>query len=352
MRPKILLRGCLVVALGGLAVTPARSRSAAQVPATPLQRLVQAEIERFPGNAGIHVKHLETGEEASVSADAPFNSASVIKIPVMILAYELASRGELDLDERVEIRKADVRGGSGIFRYHDLGLNPTVRDVIRQMIITSDNTATDLAIAKVGGVAAVNRWLRANGFERSTLNQTIFETFRARYEVMDPNLRSLTPEDLYAIQSSNPAWATSPGLVERVVDRLRRQPMQEEWDRRTREDPPTWLGVLTPRETIRMLEGIERGTYVSKAACEEMKAMLRQQQSGARRLPHYLNVPVGHKTGDLPPMVANDVGILYARSGPIVVSFFSNAIRGSYGEAEDRIGELARLVVVYFDGRN
>jgi hypothetical protein len=81
-----------------------------------------------------------------------------------------------------------------------------------------------------------------------------------------------------------------------------------------------------------------------------MRATLRQQQAGARRLPHYLDVPVGHKTGDLPPMVANDVGIIYARSGPIVVSFVSNAIRGSYGEAEDRIGELARLVVAYFDG--
>ena len=47
-----------------------------------------------------------------------------------------------------------MRGGSGIFRYHDAGLQPTLRDVLMQMIITSDNTATDLAIAQVGGVGA------------------------------------------------------------------------------------------------------------------------------------------------------------------------------------------------------
>ena len=86
-----------------------------------------------------------------------FNSASVIKIPVLVLAFQMADRGELKLDERITIRKEDIRGGSGIFRYHDEGLQPTFRDVLLQMVITSDNTATDLSIAKVGGVARSTR---------------------------------------------------------------------------------------------------------------------------------------------------------------------------------------------------
>jgi hypothetical protein len=49
-------------------------------------------------------------------------------------------------------------------------------------------------------------------------------------------------------------------------------------------------------------------------------------------------------------VLANDVGIVFARSGPIVISFFANAIVGPYGEAEDRIGQIARLIVEYFDG--
>jgi hypothetical protein len=63
-----------------------------------------------------------------------------------------------------------------------------------------------------------------------------------------------------------------------------------------------------------------------------------------------VNVPVAHKTGDFPPVLANDVGIIFARSGPIVVSFFANAITGPYGEAEDRIGRIAQLILAYFDG--
>ena len=79
---------------------------------------------------------------------------------------------------------------------------------------------------------------------------------------------------------------------------------------------------------------------------------MRAQQAGARRLPHYLSVGIAHKTGDFPPVLANDVGIVFARSGPIVISFFTNAIEGPFAEAEDRIGRIAQLIVEYFDGAN
>jgi hypothetical protein len=82
-----------------------------------------------------------------------------------------------------------------------------------------------------------------------------------------------------------------------------------------------------------------------------MSRVFRWQQSGSRRLPHYVDVPVGHKTGDFPPAVANDVGVIYTRSGPVVVSFLLNAITEPYGEAEDRMGEVGRVLVEYFDGR-
>jgi hypothetical protein len=35
----------------------------------------------------------------------------------------------------------------------------------------------------------------------------------------------------------------------------------------------------------------------------------------------------------------------------VVVSFLLNAIREPYGEAEDRMGEVARVLVEYFDGK-
>lgn len=344
-----------------------------------LQRLLAAELARFPAKAGIYVRHLTTGEEAAVRGDETFNSASVIKIPVMTLAYQLAGLGTLNLDARVEMRKADLRAGSGVLRYHDAGLRPTVRDLITQMIITSDNTATDLAIAQVGGVAAVNAWLTANGYDDLRLNTTIFEVFKRRYAFADPSLASLTAEELYALQSGDPAFANMPRERFDAIQRTMRRPgLAEELNRQVNEEPSTWLGRITPRGIGRLIESIETcrpgrnrhaggGPVVSAAEaapavgavgvdlqagphCDEMKRTLRRQQSGARRLPHFLDVPVGHKTGDFPPVLANDVGVIYARSGPIVVAFLTNAIREPYAELEDRMGRTARAVVDYFDG--
>lgn len=284
--------------------------SAGVVAQSPLHHLLSRTAADFPGKAGIWVKHLATGESAGVRDGELFNSASVIKIPVLVLAFQMAERGELTLDERIAIRKEDIRGGSGIFRHHDEGLRPTVRDVLLQMIITSDNTATDLAIAKVGGVARVNAWLTQAGYaDGHKLTQTTGELF-ARYNALKPN---------------------------------------DDRHDKTNHDRTYWLGEISPRSVGVMLEAIEKKTIASAASCEAMLRMMRAQQAGQRRLNHYLSVPVAHKTGDFPPVLANDVGIIYARSGPIVVSFLGNAITGTYGDAEDRIGRFAQQLVEHFD---
>jgi beta-lactamase class A len=275
-----------------------------------LDALLTRTAADFPGKAGIWVKHLATGATAGVRENEIFNSASVIKIPVMVLAFQMADRGEIKLDERVTIRKQDIRGGSGIFRYHDEGLQPTFRDVLLQMIITSDNTATDLAIAKVGGVDRVNAWLKAAGYaDGHKLTQTTGDLF-AKYGALKP---------------------------------------ADDRNARTNADRSYWLGEISPRSVGLMLEAIEKKTIASESACTDMLRMLRAQQAGQRRLNHYLSVPVAHKTGDFPPVLANDVGIIYGKSGPIVVSFLANAITGNYGEAEDRIARFAQQLLEILD---
>lgn len=275
-----------------------------------LQRLLDADAAGFSGRAGIWVKHLGTGEEAGVRADEGFNSASVIKLPVLVMAFQMADRGQLNLDERVTIRDEQKRGGSGVLRYFDAGLQPTWRDVLMQMVITSDNTATDLAIGRVGGVDRVNAWVKDAGYAGGLrLVQTTSDLF-ARYAALPEN-----------------------------ADR----------NGKTNGDREYWLGEITPRATGRLIESIEKKTIASVAGCEAMLRMMRAQQAGQRRLNHFITVPVAHKTGDFSPVLANDVGVIYTRSGPVAVAFLGNAIRGNYGEAEDQIGRFAQHLVEYFD---
>ena len=288
----------------------------AQTP-SGLSRLLAAEASRYPGSLGVYVKHLSTGEEAGIREDDAFNSASVIKLPILALAMQQVDAGTRSLATRLTITEANKRGGSGILQGFDAGLQPTYRDVLAHMVITSDNTATDLAITQVGGIDRVNAWIAANGGGMQ-LFYTVAQVF---------------------------AKAREPGYAANPRDAVANKKAY-------------WLGEVTPRAVGLLLERLQRchdGTgqgapLASKSSCDQMLTMMRRQLSGARRLPHYLEIPVAHKTGDWPPLLANDVGIIYTKSGPVVVVMCANNITGNYGEAEDRIGELARRIVDYFDG--
>jgi beta-lactamase class A len=339
---------------------PLAAGLSAQAPPSGLTRLLESELARFPARTGVYVKHLGTGEEASVRADEAFSSASVIKIPIMIRAFQLADAKALDLSERVEIRRADLRDGSGVLQYHDIGLTPTYRDLITEMVITSDNTATDLMVRRIGGVEALNAWLGSSGFAHTQMVGRGHEYRKKLLTLINPEFANLTAEETTGLQYASQDSAlfdlyadlfTGPRSkwVDVVRDPANRRTLAEYRNRLTVEDRAYWLGDMTPRETGRLLEAIERGTLTSKASAATMKTIMGRQQAGTRRIPHFLDVPVAHKTGDS-GVIANDVGLVSARSGTVIISFFVNGITGPYAETEDRIGQVSRQIVDYFDG--
>ncbi len=336
--------------------SPAFAQSAADTSDSEksnLTRLLEAELSRFPAKSGIYIKHLKLGEVAGVLADEHFESASTIKIATMVLAYRMADAGQLNLDERVTIELSDMRGGSGIFRYKDVGLSPTIRDLITEMIITSDNTATDMMIAKVGGKDKVNEFLRQSGFNVLNQTQTTYEFFRQRYVAIDSKYSSLSPEDVFSLCCTT---IKKDSQLEERRAILREQIAQDSASldmtgiaAELASNEQSWFGAATPREMGLLLEGIEQGTIASQESCEEMTRILRGQKSGELKIPHYLQVPVGHKTGETGG-VTNDVGIIYAHSGPIIISFYNMDLTGPRAETEDGMGRVARLIVEYFDG--
>ena len=342
----------LVLAFAVLFAIPALSQQR-----NSLERLLQAEVGRIPARVGLYVKHLGTGEQATIRADEIFSSQSTRKIPIMILAFESADEGRLNLDERVQIRRSDFRNGTGVLQYHDPGTSLTVRDLVTEMIITSDNTATGMIIAKLGGRDRVNQWLGDHQYVTRTTWGTV-EGARKMFSPLGPPFVNLTDEEVTALEylrTNNPLFdrysdlftGSKKALVDGVVKNA--STLAESIRNRRDEDEDYWTGRTSPREIGIFLESIERGTAVSPKRSLEMKNILLRQQLGARRIPHFLTVPVAHKTGD-GATVANDVGVVYARSGPIVISFFSMAIKGPYAETEDHIGRIARTIVDYFDG--
>ena len=241
------------------------------------------QLDSFPAQTALFVKHLTTGETVAIRADQSFNSQSVIKIPIMVRAFQLADAGKLNLDERVTLSRAELRDGSGVFQYFDLGASVTLRDLIQQMIITSDNTATDLITVKVGGKDAINAWLTENGYHMRYLNRG-WEYRRKLLAKLDPRFADITPEEVsglqYAMQSSDanaPAGVfehykplfTGPRAAWLTIVRSPENRRAHAANQRKLmvEDREIWLGDITAREIARMLEAIERCQVASAASC-------------------------------------------------------------------------------------
>src|SRR5262245_14057047 len=104
--------------LGLLSVlTAAAPRTEARFLASgPLERLIHSRLSALHARIGLHALHMPTGREVAVNADEPMNTASVIKIPIMILAYRDAEAGLLHLDERYEVTLDNYRRGSGLIQ--------------------------------------------------------------------------------------------------------------------------------------------------------------------------------------------------------------------------------------------
>ncbi|MDA0329164.1 MAG: class A beta-lactamase-related serine hydrolase [Chloroflexi bacterium] len=296
-----------------------------------LQERVAAALDALPARTGMYARAVETGEEVAVRADEPVNTLSTIKVPVMILAYRDAEAGRLDLDERYTVREEDLRRGSGLLQHFQPGLHPTYRDLVTQMIITSDNTATDIVIRRVG-MDRVNDLLVEWGYAETRVLNTTGGLFRRVWEMLDPAYASLSDLEVYR----------------------RGFPQDEQAATRSfafEGDPREWLGRTTPREMSRLLAQLHAGELAGEASTREMISILRRQFY-ATRLPLYVGgrASIAHKTGDWPPIAGNDVGILYGAGQPIVVSVFATQNRGDFAELEATHGRIAQMLLDAWGG--
>ena len=286
------------------------------------------EILALNARVGVHALHVPTGQQVAINADEPMNTASVIKIPIMILAYRDAEAGLLDLDERREVTLDDYRLGTGLIRTFTPGLQPTIRDLVRQMIVTSDNIGTDIALGRVG-LTRVNEMLTQLGYQQTRINKTTGDLSRRLFVLADPKYSTFTDRELYELglpQVSNDE-------VQRILERLAR-------------DPAEWLGQSTAREMSRLLLQLLSGELASAATTEEMLDILRAQFYDSR-LPRFIKEQalVAHKTGENSPYVLNDVGIIFHEGGPTVVTVFVNQNQGTVLEVEEVIGRIAKDLV-------
>ncbi len=86
------------------------------------------------------------------------------------------------------------------FSFTISGSRPTYRDLLTQMVITSDNTATDVMVLRIGGVEALNAWLTASGFTHTRMMNRGHEYRQKLLTLINPEFANLTPEQTTGLQ--------------------------------------------------------------------------------------------------------------------------------------------------------
>ena len=92
-------------------------RSGTMPPAGTLERLrgaLLAIAQRFPGDVGVYVHHIESGMETGIDEDTPYGMASTYKVPILVELMTRVEAGDLSLDDRVAVEAEAQHIGSGL----------------------------------------------------------------------------------------------------------------------------------------------------------------------------------------------------------------------------------------------
>ncbi|WP_426959404.1 serine hydrolase [Muricoccus radiodurans] len=111
---------------------------------------MNAVCDAQPFDTSWYVKDLRGGGEADRAGHVPVPSASTRKTSIMMAALKAVHEGRLDLAEPVTFEerfRKDV--ASGTYRYMTAGCVLPLRDVIVNMMITSDNVCTQMVLERL-----------------------------------------------------------------------------------------------------------------------------------------------------------------------------------------------------------
>lgn len=262
-----------------LACNLAYAQSAPPAPSADkdLQTKVEEIAKQHRGKVALYAENLQTGKFVAVNADEVIQTASTIKLTALVEAGHQIKEGRKHWDDKVTLQQDDKVGGSGIFQFLRAPIQLTLEDILTFMVITSDNTGTNLAIDQLG-IANINARSAALGLKNTYFYKKVFKK----------------------AEGPMPADQKKFGL-----------------------------GKTTAHEMAKMIESIHHCEVGDPEICKKMLEMLKNQQD-RNSIPRYTEFSdtsetpsaIANKTGALDALRA-DVGIVYTKSGPIVISAYT-----------------------------
>jgi beta-lactamase class A len=259
------------------APSPARSE---------LESQVARIAARHHGLVAVFAEDLTTGKTVSLRSDQPVPTASVIKLAILYEAMRQIRRGAVHWNDPVTVQADDQTAGSGVLGYFDAPATVTLKDVLFMMIAVSDNTATNVAVDKLG-LQAINEELGRLGLKSTWLYKKIGK----------PPAKAL-PADQQRFGLGKTTAAEMATLLRSIVTcRLGEA-----------DDPTTESDLSICRITLRML----RSQFYRDGVPRYLEAADSSEEGSA----------IANKTGAL-DAVRNEVAAIATKNGLVIVSIFT-----------------------------
>ncbi|MGA0611263.1 class A beta-lactamase [Caldimonas sp. KR1-144] len=252
-----------------------------------------AAIERrAEARLGVAVLDTATGALDGHRLDERFAMCSTFKWLAAALVLRRVDQGQERLDRRVRVQRSDLLSYSPVTEKRVGGAGMTVAELCEAAVAASDNAAANLLLASFGGPAALTRFARTLGDDKTRLDR------------IEPALNESRPGD----------------------------------ERDT----------TTPRAMAHSLRTAALGDALSGASRAQLVRWLQATVTGTERLRAGLpdDWRIGHKTGTGERGSTNDVAVLWPpRRAPIVVAAYLTDSEAPFARREAALAAVARSVV-------
>ena len=115
----------------------------------------------------IYVWDYNTGNYVDINANANYPTASIIKLPVLVDVFKSIDANQFSINDKIPLKEYYRTEGSGNLQFKAQMSQYTVDELARRMITDSDNSATNMLMAKVGSMTDVNQQIRNWGLKNT-----------------------------------------------------------------------------------------------------------------------------------------------------------------------------------------
>ena len=133
---------------------------------TELKQSLKILMNQYPSiKPAIYVWEFDQGQYIDINAEKPYSAASIIKLPVLVRMFKSIEANQFTIYDEMKMIEQYRSTGSGNLQYSPAGQKYTMDNLAKTMIQDSDNTSTNMIMAKLGGMSDINIGLRDWGIE-------------------------------------------------------------------------------------------------------------------------------------------------------------------------------------------